>query len=66
MFKEKCRNPHHSETCETPQCDKKCLKKHPRQCRHGEECKFLTENICIFNQNALSRSDGDQHVLMED
>ena len=45
-YKDKCRKEHMKTVCEDSNCDKKCEKRHPKQCRYREKCKFHKKDAC--------------------
>ena len=52
-YREKCHYQHSDKVCEVQNCNKKCSKRHPRECRYQEKCKFQEKNICEYSHVSL-------------
>ena len=50
-FKEECKKEHSFSVCQNKSCDKKCQKRHPKECKYKDECKFLQKGICSFSHD---------------
>ena len=48
-FRTECRKQHCESVCQIEDCDRKCLNRHPKPCKHRQKCKFLAKNICAFS-----------------
>ena len=48
-FRTECRKQHLENVCQIENCDRKCLNRHPKPCKHKHKCKFLAKNICAFS-----------------
>ena len=59
-FQESCRKHHYSEKCEVKNCDRRCSKRHPKECKHGEKCKFKAKDICAFNHDGSGNKSMDE------
>ena len=68
-FRESCRKQHFSEKCEVINCDRKCSKRHPKECKHGEKCKFNAKNVCAFDhdgsENKTTKAMDDAKDILE-
>jgi hypothetical protein len=53
-YKEKCYKKHYAEKCMDLNCDNRCFKRHPKQCKRGQNCKFFKQKTCAY--------DHDPHV----
>ena len=52
-FRDHCRYQHYSEVCSKSICtDKQCRFRHPRTCKHGDDCKFYERNYCLFSHKS--------------
>ena len=64
-YRDQCRYPHYTEICQRSICrDSRCKYRHPKTCKHGERCKFLKRNCCVYshntvNSNEISKKDYD-------
>ena len=56
-YGDKCMNTHSKTICKVRLCNKKCLERHPRQCKYKLECKFLKKEICAFSHVTLATDD---------
>ena len=61
IFRSECRNQHFQEVCQTQNCDRKCLNRHPKSCKFKGNCKFMKKNICAFSHSKI-----DQDVKIHD
>ena len=53
--RESCRKQHYSEKCEVIDCDRRCSKRHPKERKHGEKCRF--KNICAFDHDGVGNKN---------
>lgn len=70
-YRESCRKKHFVEKCKEEKCDKGCYKRHPKECKHGENCDFHKRNICAYDHDNLSKRaidviDDDVKKQLED
>ena len=53
--KDKCSNEHTHFDCPDKECqNKKCNKRHQRQCRFEERCSFLRQNKCEYKHGTVN------------
>ena len=65
-FKDECRKQHFSEVCEEKDYKKECNKRHPKECRWKNKCKFLAKNVCAFSHSVkVQRVDKLDHFENE-
>ena len=49
-YREHCRYQHFNDSCQKSVCrDKKCKFRHPKTCKHGDECKFFKRKCCVYS-----------------
>ena len=58
-FSKECRKQHFENVCQTKNCDKRCLNRHPKPCKFKDECKFLEKNICAYSHLDLATENND-------
>lgn len=55
-----CKYYHPTDICESKKCDmKKCDKRHPKNCRHGDKCRFQTR--CLYNHTMTNKERTNGH-----
>ena len=55
-----CKFYHPTDICESKKCDiKKCDKRHPKNCRHGDTCRFQTR--CLYNHKMTNKERTNEH-----
>ena len=62
-YKEKCSKQHFIEKCREENCNKECSKRHPKECKHGLECRFLRKKICAYDHEALDNKVSEHEKL---
>ena len=56
-FRQNCRYQHYHEVCPTTICkDKKCKFRHPKTCKHGNDCKFYRLKCCLYSHKIFNRN----------
>ena len=65
-FRDQCRHRHFTDICQKVICrDKKCQSRHPRTCKYGESCKFLSRNCCVYSHKSVHSDKIDDREKME-
>ena len=54
-YRDRCRKKHYTEKCRQEKCDETCTQRHPKACKHEENCKFYTKNICAYDHDNLAK-----------
>ena len=65
-FRDHCRYQHYSEICPKSICkDKQCRFRHPRTCKHGDDCRFYEQNFCLFSHKLNKDVKNKETVKLE-
>ena len=57
-----CRYQHFSYICQKRSCEQKlCPARHPRRCKNGEECKFVSKNICAYSHVEKDKNEVEEN-----
>ena len=56
-FGSQCRKQHYSRICSKSNCERNCKARHPKFCKHEQNCKFLKRGICAYKHVTLANDD---------
>ena len=57
-YRERCNKQHFKDKCQELECDRKCVKRHTKACRRGQQCRFYKEKICAYDHE-------QEHTIIE-